>query len=201
VRALAVLAGLALAAAAPGTAPAKKPRTKKHCVVKKRHGKRVRVCKPVKRKPKPTTTPITPVTLPGETVVSPTPQPTGSIGGTVSGGGDAPTTTSTTTNPAPPANPAPPLLPRRVGVDEYEYTVRPTYYTVAAGDLEFDPINTGMDAHDFSIRNGSGQIVSVPLASGESKVVNVNLPAGTYTLYCSLLDHETLGMKATLTVQ
>jgi plastocyanin len=197
---LALVAGLAVAAAVPAGAPAKKPR--KHCVTKHRHGKRVRVCRTVKRKPKPTIVDTATGSVPPIVV----PSPVGGGGGVVSGGsgggepsGGSPTTTQG--DPAPPANPSPPLLPRRAGVDLSEYYVRPTYYTVAAGDLEFDPVNHGMDAHDFSIRNGSGQLVSVPLASGDSAVVNVNLPAGTYTLYCSLLDHESLGMKATLTVQ
>jgi plastocyanin len=196
--ALALVAGLAVAVAAPAGAPAKKPR--KHCVVKHRHGKRVRVCRTVKHKPSiedTATTAVPPVVVPS---------PVGGGGGVVSGGsagGDSGGATTTTPpgDPAPPTNPSPPLLPHRAGVDLSEYSVRPTYSTVAAGDLEFDPVNHGMDAHDFSIRNGSGQITSVPLASGDSAVVNVNLPAGTYTLYCSLLDHETLGMKATLSVQ
>jgi plastocyanin len=192
---------------APGSsATAAKKNKRKRCHVRKRGHRRMRVCrhKPKPKRPSggtaPGTGPVIPA-APGE--------PGGGAGGS---GGSAPAGSggsggdgAGTPDAGGPGTGGggggPPLLPSRVGVDEREYSVVPSYTTVAAGDLEFDPVNHGEDAHDFSIRNSGGQITSVPLASGESTVVNVNLPAGTYTLYCSLPGHEGLGMKATLTVQ
>jgi plastocyanin len=93
-------------------------------------------------------------------------------------------------------------LPRRLGVDEKEYSVYPTHNPVGAGSVEFDVTNFGMDAHDFSIRNAGGAVLSsTPLASRASTVVTLSLPRGSYTLYCSLSDHESLGMRATLVVR
>jgi plastocyanin len=203
-RLLAVLAAAALvvgvlpaeASSGGGATVAKKG---KRCHVRKRGHRRVRVCRKKPQRPSSGAVP----TGPGATPVNPAPP-----GGSGGAGGAAPPEAGGGAGnqdaggaPTGDGGGGPPLLPRRVGVDEREYEVRPSYTTVAAGDLEFDPVNHGEDAHDFSIRNAGGQIVSVPLASGESTVVNVNLPAGTYTLYCSLAGHEGLGMKATLTAQ
>jgi hypothetical protein len=93
-------------------------------------------------------------------------------------------------------------LPRRLGVDENEWSVYPTHNPVGTGRVEFDVTNFGMDAHDFSIRTGKGDVVSsTPLASRTSAVVKVSLPPGSYTLFCSLSGHEARGMRATLTVR
>jgi plastocyanin len=95
-----------------------------------------------------------------------------------------------------------PPLPRRLGVDENEYSVYPTHNPVGAGSVEFDVTNFGMDAHDFSIRTSKGAVLSsTPLASRASAVVAVRLRPGRYTLFCSLLDHEARGMRATLVVR
>jgi plastocyanin len=205
---VAITVTLPPAPSAPGAATAKAK--KKRCHVRKRGHRRVRVCRPVKHKPKApssgTTSTAPTTTAPGGGGVygssggggtTPPSSGGGSSGGESAGGGS----TGDGGGSDGSSGGDPPLLPHRLGVDEREYSVVPTYHTVAAGDLEFDPVNHGEDAHDFSIRNAGGQIASVALDSGETKVVNVNLPAGTYTLYCSLADHEALGMKATLTVQ
>jgi plastocyanin len=96
----------------------------------------------------------------------------------------------------------PSRLTRRLGVDENEYSVYPTHNPVGAGRVEFDVTNFGMDAHDLSIRTSNGTVLSsTPVASRESAVVTVNLSPATYTLFCSLLDHEARGMHASLVVR
>jgi uncharacterized cupredoxin-like copper-binding protein len=53
-----------------------------------------------------------------------------------------------------------------------------------------------------SAENAIGGIVSSTLVeSKSSQVVTVTLRAGTYTLFCSLYDHESLGMTASLEVR
>jgi plastocyanin len=80
--------------------------------------------------------------------------------------------------------------------------VYPTHNPVGSGSVEFDVTNFGMDAHDFSIRTPGGTVLSsTPVASRESAVVTVSLPPGTYTLFCSLSDHEARGMHAGLVVK
>lgn len=98
------------------------------------------------------------------------------------------------------ARPAP--LPRRLGVDEKEYSVYPSHNPVRSGRVEFHVTNFGMDAHDFSIRNTAGSVLSsTPLAPGGKALITVKLTPGKYTLFCSLADHEALGMRARLTVR
>jgi uncharacterized cupredoxin-like copper-binding protein len=93
-------------------------------------------------------------------------------------------------------------LAARTGVDEGEYYVRPTHPTVAAGSVEFDPANLGMDEHDLSVRDAQGRVLGrVVVEPGQTQTLTVSLPAGSYTLFCSLYDHERLGMRAPLTVR
>jgi plastocyanin len=97
----------------------------------------------------------------------------------------------------------PPPLPRRLAVDENEYTVFPSRNPVAAGDVEFNVNNFGQDDHDLTITNGTNQFGQVFVAAGTSARLTATLPPGTYKLYCSLLNglHDGYGMHAALTVQ
>ena len=75
---------------------------------------------------------------------------------------------------------------------------------VAAGTVRIELRNMGEDPHD---------LVVVPEAGGEAvhhfaehdpdtwSDAPVELPAGRYRLFCSLLDHAERGMQATLRVE
>jgi plastocyanin len=123
----------------------------------------------------------------------------GSTGG--SGGPTGTTTTPTTTGPTP--------LPSRLAVDENDnpyYTLHPTHNPVAAGSVEFNVYNLGMDDHTFAVDDAGGHHVSkvaqVPANHKDTAVtVTVNLAPGSYTLVCTLSGHAAAGMKAPLTVQ
>jgi plastocyanin len=196
--ALALAALLALGVAAPADS---------HC--RTRHHKRIcdRPAKKPAKKParKPAKKPARkPAKKPAPKPTSPTtPGPTTPTtpGGDPTSPGDSPPTTTPGTDPTSPGTP-PPSLPRRVGVDEKEYSLTPSYLKLAAGTIEVNVTNFGMDDHDLSIRVGSGApLKTVAVAAGKTEVFDVTLAAGTYTFYCSLADHETLGMKQTVTVE
>ncbi len=108
------------------------------------------------------------------------------------GTGPAPTPTPTATPTPPPAYPS----RSRVVLDEW--TVQSSYIVMKAGPLEFNVDNVGEDDHNLSIK-GRDDTVAVP--PGESAQLNVTLDPGTYTLYCSLPEHEGRGMRTTLTVK
>ena len=115
--------------------------------------------------------------------------------------GEEPTTTT-----APDATPVPdpPPLPRRLVVDENEYSVYPTRNPVGSGVVEFNVKNLGQDEHDLTIADGTGIVAQTGIiASGGTAIINATLAAGSYKLYCSLFDgaHDSAGMHATLTVK
>lgn len=67
--------------------------------------------------------------------------------------------------------------------------------------LEF--VNHGQDEHNLNATSGEGEFAgSVSnTQAGEVRQLAVELRPGTYTLFCSLADHEQKGMQASLTVE
>lgn len=56
--------------------------------------------------------------------------------------------------------------------------------------------------HNVTIADPKGKVIGhTPTFTGGSKALALNLPAGTYTFYCSVPGHAQAGMKGTLTVQ
>jgi plastocyanin len=106
--------------------------------------------------------------------------------------------------------PTPPL-PNSLTVDEREWAVVPSERVVAAGSVTFTVYDRGQDAHNLTIQGpetptgGAGQIRGqVWMKSGGMATIVTKLPAGTYTLYCSMFagtpqSHEMLGMRAQIT--
>jgi len=94
--------------------------------------------------------------------------------------------------------------PAYVQVVEKEWTLQLSRLRVPRGQAIVQAINFGMDNHDLVLqRNTKG---SKPIAfkqigpSGRTSKTLV-LPAGRYTLWCSLPGHRERGMVATLTVK
>jgi len=84
---------------------------------------------------------------------------------------------------------------------EYSFTLSRT--TVPAGKviLEFD--NKGQDEHNLNALGPEGELASTFANEQPDGVTDqtVVLKKGTFTLFCSLPEHEKKGMKATLIVQ
>jgi plastocyanin len=84
---------------------------------------------------------------------------------------------------------------------EWSYTLsRPE---VTAGEVIVELDNQGEDSHNLKIqREGSGEPpLAVPeAAAAQRTTARLNLPPGTYHLYCSLFQHDEKGMHATLVV-
>jgi len=87
-----------------------------------------------------------------------------------------------------------------------------TTLSVAATEFAFDPVtlsapadeevtvevvNGGTIEHDFTI-DEAGLKIATPAT--ETATGTFNLPAGTYTFYCSVPGHQDSGMEGTLTV-
>ncbi len=89
---------------------------------------------------------------------------------------------------------ATPVIVRDFSLDPADLSVQ--------GPVALEVSNEGPTVHNVSIRDGSGTFVdaTADLKTGEADTLTVTIPAGTYTLYCSLPGHESLGIKGTLTV-
>ncbi len=69
-------------------------------------------------------------------------------------------------------------------------------YETEAGCIEVTYTNNGSIAHTLLVRGKSG----FKLAVGNTDSGTVDLPAGTYELYCDVAGHEAAGMVAELSV-
>jgi plastocyanin len=135
--------------------------------------------------------------------------PTTGPAGTTPVGSGSPSTPAETTTPAgeAPATPgetptSPPVVTHiQVTSVEYHYTLSKT--TVPAGKVAFDFVNDGQDEHNLNVFSSEGSLTgSFPdTVSKGVRDQTIEMRPGTYTLFCSLPEHEAKGMKATLTVQ
>jgi plastocyanin len=208
-RALLALVAILLAttlptAAAPAAPAATKAKVKCHWVKATKKRKRHRVCVKVKAKTK-TTKKATPKA--GAPVAGAT--PTSSSAPSASPPVAAPAPAAVAPTPGP--TPAPVVDPAltvpaaaRLQATTREWSITLSRPTIAAGSAILQLVNRGEDPHDLHLRptSGGADLLSIPVADpGAVADVNGTLPAGTYTLYCSLPGHEAAGMHATLTVQ
>jgi plastocyanin len=113
-----------------------------------------------------------------------------------------PAVTPPTAAPSPQPEPEDPSIPRLgVKAEEWSYTLsRPE---LEAGEVVVELNNQGEDPHNLNLQlaDESGPELSLATIgpSGQSKG-KFTLPTGEYRLWCSLDEHETKGMSATLVV-
>ncbi len=100
--------------------------------------------------------------------------------------------------------PAPAVVPParvQVAAEEYAFTLsRPS---IKAGPAIVQLVNYGEDPHDLRLRRVGGTrtyALRVVQADGDADLTARLLP-GRYTLWCSLADHRSRGMRATLLVR
>ena len=62
--------------------------------------------------------------------------------------------------------------------------------------------NAGPTVHNLKIRDAAGALLdgTDDLKPGAGQTITISVPAGRYTIICSLPGHESLGIKGTLTV-
>ncbi len=111
-----------------------------------------------------------------------------------------PATQSPVTSAAPTEAPSAALEGTPITVKDF--TLDPTT-VMTAGTVSLAVTNAGPTLHNVAIRDDAGTLLgtTADLREGESETLTVELPAGTYILFCSLPGHESLGIKGTLTVE
>jgi plastocyanin len=135
-----------------------------------------------------------PAAAPGPDVLT----ATGTSGSTSAGGAGSPGSGSSPGQ----APSVPPTVPRvQVTATEYSYTMSRT--SVPAGRVIVEFVNRGQDEHNLRLIEREGDLAgSFPnTLSGGVSDQSLILRAGSYTLFCSLPEHESKGMRATLLVQ
>ena len=102
-----------------------------------------------------------------------------------------------------PAHAAGPIKITRVQVSGKEFFYALSRRTVAPGDAIVQFVNFGEDPHDMRIRRvGGTRTYKTPIVQpGAYFDVELKLQPGRYKLWCSIANHEALGMKAFLTVR
>ncbi|MGK2851237.1 MAG: cupredoxin domain-containing protein [Candidatus Limnocylindrales bacterium] len=125
----------------------------------------------------------------------------GACGG--SGTTAAPTSgsASTTPNESMASSSAPSAAAEGTAITVNDFTLDPLDVAVA-GPVSLAVTNAGLTVHNVAIRDDAGKVLgtTADLREGEAETLTVDLPAGTYVLFCSLAGHESLGIKGTLTV-
>jgi hypothetical protein len=117
----------------------------------------------------------------------------------------APVAPPTGDTPAPttPGPTTPPPL-ARLGVTATEFALTLSRTELAAGEALIELANFGEDPHNMWIvpLGGGTPKAAFPLTDpGARSRERVTLAPGSYRLYCTLLDHEALGMSAVLVVR
>jgi plastocyanin len=96
-----------------------------------------------------------------------------------------------------------PIKVTRVQVSGKEFWYALSRRTVAPGTAIVEFVNFGEDPHDMRIRRvGGTRTYRTPLVQpGGYFDLELKLVPGRYKLWCSIANHESLGMKAMLTVR
>jgi uncharacterized cupredoxin-like copper-binding protein len=131
----------------------------------------------------------------------------------VSRSGPAQTSTTTRNPQAVPENSTAmnPVTPPHVGgaaatapavdVQLTEYEIRMPD-SLAAGPQRFKIANAGKQTHNFVVEGGGiSQKLASDLSRGDTTELTVNLPAGSYTVYCPVDGHRGKGMQRTIVVR
>jgi hypothetical protein len=95
-----------------------------------------------------------------------------------------------------------PPPPARVQVVAREFSLTLSRQTIKAGTAIVELANFGEDAHDLRLqRVGGTKVYGWPVAeSGAVEDRTLRLVSGRYRLWCSIANHRSRGMAATLTV-
>jgi YVTN family beta-propeller protein len=89
---------------------------------------------------------------------------------------------------------------RDINISLSEWKLQPSRSRVPAGKIRFLSEDTGATKHAFEIVGQGMDVSTDDFGPGDSRTINMVLPAGQYQLVCPIPGHEQQGMVATLTV-
>jgi plastocyanin len=103
-------------------------------------------------------------------------------------------------DPGAPSGPPGRLLATERELSTTQLQLQLSRASVAAGATIVEQYNAGSDPHNLILQRGDTVFAYPTLDPGGDQRQTLTLTHGTWTLYCSLLNHRELGMQATLTV-
>lgn len=110
-------------------------------------------------------------------------------------------TSSPADKPGAPSGPPGRLLATERELSLTQLQLQLSRASLPAGTTIVEQYNAGSDPHNLILERKGAVAFSFPnLDPGLNQRGTVNLSRGTWTLYCSILDHRDLGMQATLSV-
>ena len=90
----------------------------------------------------------------------------------------------------------------RLDVKLREFSLAPSHAKAAPGPLAIAARNDGTLVHQLAIGHGRYALAVTPaLRPGQSAVLRVRLPAGSYRLFDPRADYDTLGLYGSLVVR
>ena len=90
----------------------------------------------------------------------------------------------------------------RLDLALHEFRLSPARAEASAGPLAIAARNAGTLVHQLAIGRGRYALaVTPPLRPGQSAVLRVRLPAGSYRLFDPRSDYDTLGLYGSLVVR
>jgi uncharacterized protein YcfJ len=90
----------------------------------------------------------------------------------------------------------------RLDVTLHEFRLSPAHAQARAGRLAIAARNGGTLVHQLAIGRGRYALAVTPaLRPGQSAVLRVRLPAGSYRLFDPRADYDTLGLYGSLVVR
>lgn len=90
----------------------------------------------------------------------------------------------------------------RVALALHDYYLEPTQVRTRAGRVRFDVVDRGRIGHNLRVvRNGRTYLSISTLKPGERATPTVELPRGAYQLFCSVANHQELGLRGALIVR
>ena len=115
-------------------------------------------------------------------------------------------TTTTSSSGTPPLAHGTQVDERATGQSSPFYALDANERTLAAGTIRFNVYNFDQDPHTLAVADANGQQIGdtaqIPAGQpGTPVTLTVNLPPGTYVLYCTLPAHAALGMQTTIVVR
>ena len=92
---------------------------------------------------------------------------------------------------------------QRAEIQLDDFLIRPQNVRAQAGELTFAIANKGRLGHNLRLRGGRDgeQVVTTTLLPGREAMKTVTLAPGSYTMLCTVANHEQLGMTGRLVVR